>query len=171
MLKGAVKTVKLLVLKRSLIFKKLYWVILLGTIFNFNSNLVLSQAASDKIMLDRHTVARPITIEGISEGAIAATEITQTENTATGYCDGYARRQPNHFLELTNFWEFLRLEVESQADTTILVKGPGGVWCNDDAGTANPMIEGQWQPGLYRVWIGSYQANSNNNYQLKITGR
>lgn len=171
MLKGVIKTVNLLVFKRNLIFKKLCWVILLGTIFNFTDESVLAQANHNEITINQNTITEPLTIEGISGGAIAAEEITQTENTATGYCDGYVSRQPNHFLELESFLEFLRLEVESQADTTILVKGPGGVWCNDDAATANPMIEGQWQPGLYQVWVGSYQADSNNNYQIKITIR
>lgn len=169
MLKSAIR-IKLPTLKRNSIFNQLYWVTLLG-IFNLNSSLALSQAASNKITINQNTITQPITIKGVSGGGIAAREITQIENTATGYCDGYVRRQPNHFLELANFFEFLRLEIESQADTTVIVKGPGGVWCNDDAGTANPMIEGQWQPGLYRVWIGSYQADFNNNYQLKITGR
>ncbi|MBE9046236.1 hypothetical protein IQ255_17790 [Pleurocapsales cyanobacterium LEGE 10410] len=136
-----------------------------------NGDQVLSQAHPNKITINQNTVAQPLTIKGTSGGAIAAQEIAQAENTATGYCDGYVRRQPNHFLELESFVEFLRLEVESQADTTILVKGPGGVWCNDDAGTVNPMIEGQWQPGIYQVWVGSYQADSNDNYQIKITGR
>ena len=64
----------------------------------------------------------------------------------------------------------MRLEVESTSDTTILVQGAGGTWCNDDAGSANPVIEGQWQPGIYQIWVGSYQANKNNDYQIKITG-
>jgi hypothetical protein len=46
-----------------------------------------------------------------------------------------------------------------------------GVWCNDDAGSANPIIEGQWQPGVYQVWVGSYQANSHNKYKIKIKGK
>ena len=71
---------------------------------------------------------------------------------------------------LNSFFNFLKVEVASQADTTIIIQGPGGVWCNDDTDNVNPIIEGQWQPGIYRVWIGSYQADSNNDYQIKITG-
>lgn len=127
--------------------------------------------ASNIITINQSNIAKPLTIQGTSGGAIAAQEISQTKMTATGYCDGYVSPQPNHLLKLESFWEFLRLEVASQADTTILVKGVGGVWCNDDAGTTNPVIEGQWQPGLYQVWVGSYQANSTNDYQIKITGK
>jgi len=130
-----------------------------------------SAQASRSITINQGPMAQPVTIKGISGGAIMAKEISQTENTATGYCDGYVSSQPNHVIKLESFWEFLRLEIISQADTTILVKGVGGVWCNDDAGTPNPLIEGQWQPGLYEIWVGSYQANSENDYQIKITGR
>jgi hypothetical protein len=112
-----------------------------------------------------------LTIKGISGGTMNAVEITKTENTATGYCDGFVHSQPNHILKLNSFFEFLKIEVQSPVDTTILIQGPGGVWCNDDSDNANPMIEGQWQPGVYKVWIGSYQANVNNNYRIRITGK
>ena len=141
----------------------------LAMILSIKSCSVLAQAS--KITINQDLVAQPIVAAGTSGGNTPLQEIAGTENTATGYCDGYVRSQPNHTLELESFFEFLRLEVESSADTTILVKGSDGVWCNDDAGTANPVIEGQWQPGVYQVWVGSYQANAENDYQIKITGR
>ncbi len=144
--------------------------LLLGIILSCSCYAVSAQG-SRHITIKQSSIAQPITIKGISGGAIMAKEISQTENTATGYCDGYVSSQPNHVLKLESFWDLLRLEIVSQADTTILVKGSGGVWCNDDAGTPNPVIEGQWQPGLYEIWVGSYQANSENDYQIKITGR
>ena len=153
------------------LFKKFCWLLLLETILTFGNNPVLSQSGTNNIAIDRDTINQTLTVEGISGGTIAALEITNTENTATGYCDGFASRQPNHILKLNSFFEFLRLEVESPADTTILVQGSGGVWCNDDSDDANPVIEGQWQPGLYKVWVGSYQANSQNNYRIKISGK
>ena len=152
------------------ILSKINWLLLATTII-FNSFITSIQAQSDNISVNSNIVKAPLVLKGKSGGSVTAKEISQTENTATGYCDGYVRSQPNHVLKLESFFEALRLEVESSADTTILVKGPGGVWCNDDAGSANPMIEGQWQPGTYQVWIGSYQANSNNRYRIKITGK
>ncbi len=157
----------LLVFKFNLTSQKFHC-FLLGLVVSISCYPASAQA-SNTITINQNSIAQPLTIKGISGGAIRAQEMAQTENTATGYCDGYVSSQPNHLLKLESFWEFLRLEVASQADTTILVKGPGGVWCNDDAGTANPMIEGQWQPGLYQVWVGSYQANSENEYQIKIS--
>lgn len=143
-----------------------YW---LAIIVSAKSYPALTQT-SDKIII-ADVVARPIVASGTSGGTVSLQEIAQTENTSTGYCDGYADSQPNHVLELMSFFEFLRLEVESSADTTVLVRGLGGVWCNDDAGTANPVIEGQWQPGVYQIWVGSYQADLNQNYQIEITGK
>lgn len=140
----------------------------LAIILSAKSYSALAQT-TDKITIA--DVTQPIVAAGTSGGTVPLQEIAQTENTSTGYCDGYASPQPNHVLELMSFFEFLRLEVESPADTTVLIRGSGGVWCNDDAGTANPVIEGQWQQGVYQVWVGSYQADSNQNYQIKITGK
>ncbi len=158
-----------LIFRYSLIFRKFSgWLLII--VCSLNRYPVLAQV-SDGIVINPKTISQPFIIKGTSGGTVKATEITQTENTATGYCDGYVRSQPNHFLKLETFGEFMRLEVESPADTTIIIKGPDGVWCNDDAGSVNPMIEGQWQQGLYRVWVGSYRANTNNDYRIKITGR
>ena len=141
-----------------------------GIILNFSTNPNTAQIRTNKIIVDDRFISRPLNVEGISGGTFTATEITKIENTPTGYCDGFVNRQPNHILKLNSFFNSLKLEVQSPADTTILIKGPGGIWCNDDSDNANPTIEGQWQPGIYQVWIGSYQANSNNNYRIRITG-
>jgi hypothetical protein len=142
----------------------LWWAI----VVSFYSYPALPQSV---VNINHQTLAKPLTIMGTSEGNVKAITIARTENTATGYCDGYVNTRPNHVLKLESFFEFLRLEVQSSADTTILVGGAGGVWCNDDAASANPMIEGQWQAGLYKVWVGSYQANTSHRYQIKISGR
>ncbi len=165
MFKAIVKP-NLFKVKSQFIFKKAFWLLLTGASLNVNIHSTFAQIA-----INQSTMTQPLIIEGISGGSIAALEITHTENTATGYCDGFANSQPNHILKLDSFWQFLRLEVESDADTTIMVQGPGGTWCNDDVSSANPMIEGVWQPGIYKVWVGSYQAESSNNYQIKITGQ
>ena len=141
----------------------------LAIILSAKSYLASAQTLNKIIIAD--VVTQPIVATGTSGGTVPLQEIAQTENTSTGYCNGYADSQPNHVLELMSFFEFLRLKVESSADTTVLVRGSGGVWCNDDAGTANPVIEGQWEPGVYRVWVGSYQADSDQSYQIKITGK
>ncbi|MDJ0679037.1 MAG: hypothetical protein QNJ18_04155 [Xenococcaceae cyanobacterium MO_167.B52] len=130
---------------------------------------ISAQHIATNTTLESQFTPNPLILEGMSGGKFKATELAKTEETATGYCDGYVNLQPNHILVLENFFEFLKIEVESNNDTTILVQGPGGVWCNDDSYNTNPVIQGEWQQGSYRIWIGSYQKNSSNNYQIKIT--
>lgn len=170
MLQPAIKIVNFPLFQNHLIRLKKYWIFFLGISFNCYLHPVFAQSKHN-IAINQNTIKQSLTVQGMSGGTINALEITRTKNTSTGYCDGFANRQPNHILKLDNFFEYLRLEIESSADTTILVRGAGGVWCNDDAGSANPVIEGQWQPGTYQVWVGSYRANSQHNYTIKITGR
>jgi hypothetical protein len=63
------------------------------------------------------------------------------------------------------------MRVESEADTTLVIQGPGGVWCNDDNQGKNPAIAGDWLAGEYRVWIGSYRPSDVPNYDLYIRDR
>ena len=130
---------------------------------------ISAQDIATNTTLERQFTPNPLILEGMSGGKFKATEVAKTEETATGYCDGYVNLQPNHILVLENFFKSLKIEVQSSNDTTILVQGPGGVWCNDDSYNVNPVIEGEWQKGMYKIWIGSYQKNSTNNYQIKIT--
>jgi hypothetical protein len=134
-------------------------------------NPSFAQSASQKITLGNQVDPDPLILKGMSGGKIRATEMVNTEGTTTGFCNGFVNDRPNHVLVLSNFFEFLKIEVASSIDTTIVVEGPGGVWCNDDFNDTNPALEGQWQPGRYKIWIGSYQADTDNIYQIKITGQ
>lgn len=142
--------------------------ILLGAAVGFSNSPALAQ---NVVTIKQDIVAQPIVLTGNTIGELKAKEVSQTTSTPTGYCDGYIDSQPNHLLQIESFFDSLRLEVNSPADTTVLIEGNNGVWCNDDSGSANPMIEGQWQQGLYKVWVGSYQPNANENYQIKITAQ
>ena len=150
--------------------RKISFISAVSTLVSFLClNPVSAQQIATNITLDHEFAPNPLVLEGMSGGELKATEVVQTSETATGYCDGYVNPQPNHILVLQNFFEFLKIEVESSNDTTILVQGPGGVWCNDDSYNTNPVIEGEWQEGRYQIWIGSYKENSTNDYQIKIT--
>lgn len=166
MFRLSINSVILSKINQKSIFKKAYWLLLLGSAFSFNTESALSQ-----IIISKNNINQLLTVEGTSGGSISALEITQTKNTATGYCDGFASLQPNHILNIESFFQSLRLEVKSDADTTIIIKGPGGVWCNDDTNNTNPMIQGAWQSGVYKVWVGSYQADAHDTYQITMTGR
>ena len=125
--------------------------------------------SAEKITLRDRLEPNLIYLEGMSGGEIEAEEVVDTEDTATGFCNGFIDRKPNHVLILKDFFEFLKIEVDSPTDTTIVVEGPGGVWCNDDSTNADPAMEGQWQAGKYKIWIGSYLEETRNYYRIKIT--
>ncbi len=112
-----------------------------------------------------------IAIRGISGGTIWARELAARKETETGPCVGFADEQPDHVLTLTNFFNYLSLQVDSPADTTIIVRGPGGTWCNDDVINQgkNPGIFGQWQAGTYQIWVGSFNKNQYHPYRIKLS--
>lgn len=157
--------------RKSYMYTHICIFLLIQVILNFLSiNSAFAQNIIRHITIDRGVTSNPLLVDGVSGGSLAALEVVRTEQTATGYCDGFVNKQPNHTLTLKKFFDFLKIEVDSSADTTIVVQGPGGTWCNDDANNTNPVIEGQWQPGVYKIWIGSYEENEVNDYRIRISG-
>ena len=133
------------------------------------TSATFAQEIVKNITLDGQINPNPMMIDGMSGGSLQAIEVVNTKETSTGLCSGLVDRRPNHILILNTFFEFLKIEVESSTDTTILVRGPGGVWCNDDYNNDNPALEGQWQAGQYKIWVGSYEETTNS-YSIRITG-
>jgi len=111
---------------------------------------------------------RPKTLRGISGGPIPASDVAGRPETATGPCLGFVDTQPDHILTLTAPFEFLSLQVQSAEDTTLVVRGPGGSWCNDNYLSLNPGIAGQWLPGRYEIWIGSHRNNGYFPYVIRV---
>jgi hypothetical protein len=73
-----------------------------------------------------------MTIRGISGGSVAANSVAGRKETPTGPCVGFVDEPPDHTINLTSFFNYLSLVVESPQDTTLVISGPGGSWCNDD---------------------------------------
>ena len=110
----------------------------------------------------------PTTVRGISGGTALASEIAGRQDTATGPCVGFVDREPDHQMVLTEFFDYLSLRVQSTEDTTLVVRGPGGSWCNDDYDGFNPGIAGQWFSGTYEIWVGSYNSDGFYPYVIQI---
>jgi len=105
----------------------------------------------------------PKVAAGTSGGQRAASTMMQG-------CQGFISAQPDHILNLTTQFRWLRIFAESGADTTLVIQGPDGrVQCDDDTFDRNPAIQTGFTPGQYRVWVGSYRQGENSAYQLKIT--
>jgi hypothetical protein len=156
------------VLNRTL---KLSFLLITLTVFSTLSTYVRAQEAPifGDVTIGSKFAPDPITVRGMSGGEIPGKQITNTAETSTGPCAGYFDEKPDHNIELKNRFEYLKLLVQSHADTALIVQGPGGTWCNDDLDGKNPGIVGEWLPGTYSVWIGSYQKNQYIPYTLQIT--
>ncbi|MEA5594528.1 hypothetical protein [Rivularia sp. UHCC 0363] len=137
------------------------------------STIVSAQEASVPIFGDitiGHPLSKdPLTVRGMSGGSIPAKEISQRADTPTGACTGYVDKEPDHTLRLKSKFDYMKLVIESPEDTTLIIKGPGGMWCNDEFEGKNPGIVGEWLNGDYQVWIGSYKKEQYLPYTLKIT--
>lgn len=54
-------------------------------------------------------------------------------------------------------------------DTTLVLDGPGGPYCDDDSGGATlPRLRAELPPGSYTVYIGSYSENQGAHYRASI---
>ena len=113
----------------------------------------------------------PIELRGVSGGVVAAKQAAGQAETPTGACVGFVDSQPDHTLELNSYFDYLRLQISSPDDTTIVVRGPGGIWCNDDFQDKNAGIEGQWLAGTYEIWVGSYVKDKAIPYTLNVSAR
>lgn len=111
----------------------------------------------------------PLTVKGTSGGSVPGAKVAGRAETANGPCVGFVDEKPDHTLDVTDFFNYLSLQVQSREDTTIIVRGPGGTWCNDDSEGKNPGIAGEWLAGTYSVWVGSYDKAKQHPYILRIT--
>nr|WP_172642296.1 hypothetical protein [Allocoleopsis franciscana] len=138
------------------------------------STAAQAQPARTPTMFENVTIGpkfspEPMVLRGISGGSVSATQVAGRKETPTGPCVGFVDESPNHTINLKAFFNYLSLQVESPKDTTIVISGPGGTWCNDDFQGKNPGIAGQWQAGIYKVWVGSYNKNNFDPYIIKIS--
>lgn len=111
----------------------------------------------------------PMELRGISGGSTPAQQVAGRAESQTGACLGFTDEKPDHTLQLAAFFNYLNLQIQSPEDTTLVIKGPGGVWCNDDFQGKNPGIAGEWLPGTYEVWVGSYKKEKYIPYILRLT--
>ncbi|MEZ4336917.1 MAG: hypothetical protein R3B82_09840 [Sandaracinaceae bacterium] len=90
-----------------------------------------------------------------------------------GNCLGFVGPAPSHVLQLQTDFPNLRILVNSQQDTVLVVRGPdGSVRCNDDYRpdeSFNPVVEGAFGPGAYQVFVGGYNANTQGQYGIAFT--
>ncbi len=92
----------------------------------------------------------------------------------SGDCRGWIASSPNHVLTVTGAMPMLRVAANGgSADITLVVQRPDGTYlCNDDSDGLNPMVEGAFVPGEYKIFIGSYDAQSAGSaYRVGISAQ
>ena len=91
-------------------------------------------------------------------------------NTRHGACVGHIANNPDHLVELTGSFNYLRFRVFSDEDTTLVIQGPDGqLYCNDDSVGLDPQIEDSFPAGTYQVWIGTYSSGAYPDYRLELS--
>ncbi|NEQ31774.1 MAG: hypothetical protein F6K04_12345 [Leptolyngbya sp. SIO4C5] len=97
----------------------------------------------EEIRLSPNFEPNPTERSGVSGGEVASEAVVGSSQTPTGPCNGFISEQPDHVLVLSDFFAGLEIQAVSQRDTTLVIQGSGGTWCNDDASDRNPRIAGQ----------------------------
>lgn len=146
----------------------IYGVILLGYL-GVQAQEKNSTPIFEDITLSSQFSPDPMTLRGLGGGPIPAQQKAGRQDTVTGPCVGFVDEKPDHRLVLTNFFQYLSFQVKSNDDTTLIVRGPGGTWCNDDYEGKNPGLVGQWLSGTYEVWVGSSQRHKYPPYIVRIS--
>lgn len=102
----------------------------------------------------------PITARGTAGGSLAA-------STLDPRCRGHIPMTPQHTVTLQSDFRNLRAIVHSAQDTTLVVRGPNGVYqCEDDSEGFNPIVTSSYAPGVYQIWVGTYSANGAAPYVI-----
>lgn len=119
--------------------------------------------AGENLRLSRGFAPDPSSVRGTAGGARDGAQLSEQ-------CRGWIADKPDHELVLVDDFPYLRLDVQSTEDTMLIMRGPGGVRCDDDSGGAHqPRIEGRFNAGRYALWVGSFQPGEYTRYELRIT--
>ena len=86
-------------------------------------------------------------------------------------CLGFVMSDPDYAVHLERGFSQIAFLVDSAEDATLIVNLPDGRWlCNDDANGLNPaLVFRDAAAGVYRLWIGSYAAETYSNSTLWIS--
>jgi hypothetical protein len=84
-------------------------------------------------------------------------------------CTGSIDSSPDHRITVTSAVD-LKVFALSSVDTTLVLRGPAGTFCDDDShGGLNPEINARLTPGTYEVYVGNFTAANQARYTLTLT--
>lgn len=129
--------------------------------------LLLSALCSGTLQARDFTIGRyftpdPQTATGITGGPDRARDRFGPD------CPGMIARQPDHIINVTSELN-LRLYTVTDVDSTLVLHGPSGTFCDDDSGDSplDAEINATLQPGRYEVYIG--HIGRSGSYTLTLT--
>ena len=85
-------------------------------------------------------------------------------------CVGMIADNPDHIATVEGTVN-AKFAVTAEADTTLVILGPGGPYCNDDGAEGlNPDLTAQLAAGEYQVFVGNYDSDEGAvPYTLTVT--
>lgn len=88
---------------------------------------------------------------------------------------GFVAVRPDFDLYWNGSAQRLTIYVDTYADSVLLINGPDGRWYFNDDVSSNDRRSGitfvNPQPGLYDIWLGSYDGSTRNPGVLVVTER
>ncbi len=127
--------------------------------------LITHARGVNKIAIGPYFLDDPFVITGVTNGKLDA------RRSFGNNCKGFVSKQADAQLEITEDFEFLRIYVQSQINTTIIVKNDhtGEVFCNDNAKSITEIKRTPWPKGKYSIYVGREQKKSAANFELFVT--
>jgi hypothetical protein len=117
------------------------------------------------------TLAAPLVITAIPT---TPTTLQGTSGGSKNTDCGFVGTKPSESIQVSDSFVdasgYLKFEVRSAGDPTLLVEGPTGRFCvlGDRVAGRTPQIAGRWLPGLYRIYVGD-RNGQQNPYTLSVT--
>ena len=136
------------------------------------ASMATAQANFEPFTLDSAKIA--VSVGGSTGGTTSIPAITGSTDRAGNKCLGFGDPNPDHLMTLKSRLSNLTLKVNSGGrDTTLVIQGPNGeLRCGDDTGSKKDasVSDSDWEPGVYKVWVGSMESGGRGNYRLTTQG-
>ena len=118
----------------------------------------------------RHMLAPGFSPAPFTQVALSGGDIDVKALQLGANCLGYAARDPDFAIEHSAPFDLVTFLIASASDTTLIMNLPNGSWaCNDDTNGLNPaLVLHRAEAGVYRIWIGSYAAETYEEAVLHV---
>lgn len=129
------------------------------------SDFKLSESDPFHIQLRRNFSPDPLERSFAAGGERNATEIFGAD------CVGYIAEEADFVLEVLEPLPYLRIYVESAADTTLVLQPEGSAraFCDDDSNGLNPQFIASFAAGRYHIYIGLQTPQQDASYKLFLS--